>query len=461
MGRDMAEAAPPASLSSSTPSNTPFVKTREGAVKQEITRTAIAAVLAVGFACAGGEAGPQWEGSVTDSAGIQLVENPATGLWDETTRWSLTEELRIGSAEGDLDYQFGSISGIVVGNQGNIFVLDQQAAEIKVYDPSGTYLRTIGKAGGGPGEIGALGGGALLDSPGDTLSVADMRNMRVQHFLEGGAPAGNYRIDMTQGIPLKWQESYAGNAVVQTRPMQFGPNQPAPVDSMDMILVRNTSGTPVDTLLKVPAGGTFKFAGGTPEFHLFAPEPMWSVAPDGAVWYGVNNTYDIGLYTDGMVQRRIRKTFRQEPVTEASKTTMVEALKSAMVRTGQVPPQAVDQLLSQVTFEDYLPVYRQFFSGPGNSLWVQHMQSPADMTESDLENMMNPQAMQGSPTWDVFDAEGRFLGSLDMPARFQPLRFTDEMVYGVWKDDLDVQYLVALRIGTTGDRPVTVDVGGP
>ena len=53
-----------------------------------------------------------------------------------------------------------------------------------------------------------------------------------------------------------------------------------------------------------------------------------------------------------------------------------------------------------------------------------------------------------------------FLGEIQMPARFQPMRFTSDRIYGVWRDDLDVQYVMALRVGATGDRPSTVDIGG-
>jgi hypothetical protein len=33
-----------------------------------------------------------------------------------------------------------------------------------------------------------------------------------------------------------------------------------------------------------------------------------------------------------------------------------------------------------------------------------------------------------------------------MPARFQPLRFVGNDVYGIQRDDLDVQYVVKLAI---------------
>ena len=33
-----------------------------------------------------------------------------------------------------------------------------------------------------------------------------------------------------------------------------------------------------------------------------------------------------------------------------------------------------------------------------------------------------------------------------MPPRFKPRMFREDKIYGVWRDDLDVQYIVRLRI---------------
>ena len=37
------------------------------------------------------------------------------------------------------------------------------------------------------------------------------------------------------------------------------------------------------------------------------------------------------------------------------------------------------------------------------------------------------------------DAEGRFLGFITMPDRFSPFSLRDDLLYGVWRDELDVE----------------------
>jgi hypothetical protein len=69
------------------------------------------------------------------------------------------------------------------------------------------------------------------------------------------------------------------------------------------------------------------------------------------------------------------------------------------------------------------------------------------------EEVVSVETLQqiGSPRWDVFDAEGRFLGTVDTPGGFTPRLFRRDRIYGVWQDEFDVQYVMRLRI--VGDGP--------
>ena len=45
------------------------------------------------------------------------------------------------------------IAQIATGPEGDIYLLDQQLTEVKVFSRAGDYLRTIGREGEGPGEF--------------------------------------------------------------------------------------------------------------------------------------------------------------------------------------------------------------------------------------------------------------------------------------------------------------------
>jgi hypothetical protein len=114
-----------------------------------------------------------------------------------------------------------------------------------------------------------------------------------------------------------------------------------------------------------------------------------------------------------------------------------------------VPPQAIEQLMQGIRFADTYPAFGQLFVGPTGNLWVQRIRSARDMAgEAEEAVEFDPQAM-GSPEWELFDTQGRFLGVVTLPDRFNPLKAEGDALYGVWRDEFDVQYVMRMRV----DRP--------
>jgi hypothetical protein len=127
--------------------------------------------------------------------GALLVRYPDLPALDDTVP-EVTEakvDLRLGSIDGeDLNLVFGAIRGIQVATDGTIYVLDQQAAEVRVFDAGGRYLRTIVRRGEGPGEIAAsngifLSGDTLLwvhDTGQWTVIGVDPAGVEVRRFIK-------------------------------------------------------------------------------------------------------------------------------------------------------------------------------------------------------------------------------------------------------------------------------------
>ena len=61
--------------------------------------------------------------------------------------------LELGSFDGPGADVFGHISSVAVGLDGKIFVLDDLAQEIRVFDANGSHLYSFGRRGEGPGEF--------------------------------------------------------------------------------------------------------------------------------------------------------------------------------------------------------------------------------------------------------------------------------------------------------------------
>ena len=402
-----------------------------------------ALLLALVLGCTSGEAAPQWAGTVTDSAGVAIVNNTIDELWTDASRWTVTEELKIGSAEDEPDYQFVQIAGIAEGSDGRIYVMDQGAQQVRAFTADGTFDGAIGGPGGGPGEFGA-GAGPVLVAPGDTLLVPDLQQQRVNRYAPDGTSLGSYPMIISDGLPLRWDATPSGTIVNQLRPLDL-PNQPAS-DGMDLIAIRGLDGTVQDTLMRVPSGKTISFAGGAPEITFFTAEPVWALTPEAGILFGVNDEYRIGMYSpDGTPTRIIAKPSEPMQVSEDDQAVLLDAMERLWTEAG-LPPQAIERLRSTIKFADNFPAYLQFLGGPQNTVWVQGILAPSSLS-AEAQEFFNPQQDLGSSEFDVFDAEGRYLGLVTMPDRFTPMRFVGDVVYGIWRDELDVQYVVRLRIG--------------
>ena len=136
-----------------------------------------------------------WKGSEAQVDGKLVVKNPAEAI-DPPMTIKLEESFRLGGWEGGEDEFFGVIAAIIEDAQGNLYVLDAQLNEIKIYDADGAYLRTIGREGEGPGEF--RGAGGLFWLPNGDLGVAQVFPGRIVTLTPDGQPGSDYRLEKNE-----------------------------------------------------------------------------------------------------------------------------------------------------------------------------------------------------------------------------------------------------------------------
>jgi hypothetical protein len=377
-----------------------------------------------------------------DSAGVAIVENSGA-LPPSSGQVTVATTLEFGKADGPREYQFGNIAGLDVADDGSIYVLDQLARHVRVFDSTGAYLRAMGGPGTGPGELSLRTAGLLLGL-GDTVIVPDPGHSRVTSYTPDGQPARSTPINFAKhGLPLKWEIASGNRLVFQSRRMPV-PGQDS-IKAGDHLLVRASDGHVSDTLLALPLGESLRVAGRQLRVKLFEPEPMWAVdREDGRLYSGVTNEYSVRLHgADGNVERIIRKPFVRVLVKETDIAAFRLGLEElTKLRAPQTPPEQIRGFVNLVEFGSEYPAFAQLMAGPNGTLWVQHVLTPADIEAAGGFDI----ASGGAPRWDVFDRDGRYLGVVTLPMKFTPHRVKRHDIYGVSRDSLDVQRVVRLTV---------------
>jgi hypothetical protein len=83
-----------------------------------------------------------------------------------------------------------------VGSDGRIYVLDAKDHNIKIFEGDGTFVKTFGKKGAGPGELDRP---WILDFIKNSLYVADSQNRRIQIFSPEGEYLGGFKAPVQMG----------------------------------------------------------------------------------------------------------------------------------------------------------------------------------------------------------------------------------------------------------------------
>jgi len=127
-----------------------------------------------------------WVGTITTEGNVTTVVNESGSVWGGAA--TLVEEASIGVAVGPEEYMLGEIAGLYA-TEDEIYVLEQSASKVRVYDLAGNHLRSFGHAGQGPGELGRYPRSISVGSDG-RIYVADLANRRINIYSREGETAG-------------------------------------------------------------------------------------------------------------------------------------------------------------------------------------------------------------------------------------------------------------------------------
>lgn len=154
----------------------------------------------------------------------------------DVPRWRLEPIATLG---GPADTGWTRLKDVVADAHGTMYVLDEGAAQIRVFDSSGAPLRVIGRKGAGPAEFGeayGMGIGWL----GDTLAVLDPGNGRLARLTSTGGWVGAWPAKRITGRDVRLRQSGLAVYAPDWRPAGGKPQS---------LLVRYTASGAGDTLV--------------------------------------------------------------------------------------------------------------------------------------------------------------------------------------------------------------------
>ena len=399
--------------------------------------------------CSGGESVPSGPQVIHTARGDTAVVRTESGsVWGVEA--TLVPEVSIGELEGDLEYLFGSIGSMNVGADGTIYVMDRQVPELRAYAPDGTYLRTLGRPGEGPGELKGPDGGLAVLSDGRIL-VRDPANARIQVYAPSGEALATWPIrgNFSTSSQLPWDRDDNVYAIILVDPE-------ADVTEWVMGLVRiGPDGVPGDTIIPPDVGYD------TPRLEArledgenssvsitgvpFSPSEEYTLHPDGYFIHGISDAYRFTLLREG-------DPLIIERAAEAATVTAGEKSEEEAVITTNFRRMVPDWRWNGPGIPDRKPFFSDITAGRDGRIWVTVPLAGVEVEDPDYDPQdpnSVPNRWREPVAFDVFETDGTYLGRVNTPmgfSRYPAPIFDGDTVWATTRDEMGVQRVVRFRV---------------
>jgi hypothetical protein len=396
-------------------------------------------LLALTAACAvacGGEPGPADTRTAQDSAGVRLVENlqPA---WGPGEAWRVADEpvLEIGVEEGAEAYELYRVLDALRLEDGRIVISNAGTGELRFFDPQGMHLWSAARNGQGPGEFGEFSSMRLWAGPRGTIVVSDNGNGRVNMFRSSGEFLSSARVDAVPGgRPPNILDGFGDGTWLAVRGVGVLAGAPGEIIRGSRQYFRyNSNGQPAESLIEVQAPPRYVHNYGDHTHFPFIPLTPEATVAVGRWWLFVGNGY-----THQIERRRLDGTLNSYirwPDTDRRPSAAVydryreESLEGAR---DQVQRRLYAHYYElDLPIPEYLPAYQSLLVDDEGNLWVEGYRLP----------------WENRPRWEVFDPDGRWLGTVETPVGLRPYQIGAGFLLGGHQDELGVERVLLFELG--------------
>jgi len=321
---------------------------------------------AIVAACLMSAQAQDWKGRIVKEGDVTFVQNPKDPIHKGPVL-ALEEDWTIGGRSAAGDQALARPWCIAVDEDGLLYVLDVQDACVKVFNGTGTYVRTIGRRGQGPGEIGAA-FSIMIPANSKTLIFNDVGGRRLAFFSLDGV--------FQKNLPVR---GLSGDPVINSRFEIY----------MDMNDIRNRRESLKKMNPEMTAVLAEIFDQPSDESHdPFKARTRWILDPGDRLILGPATSYEFDIFDSrGVLSLKILRDYDPQRV---RKDDIDEFLKRG------APP----GVNPNYDFSTHHAYYRSFFVDDRGHLFVQTWERTAGSTRD---------------VHDIFDSQGRFVGRVPMP----------------------------------------------
>lgn len=306
---------------------------------------------------------PTWKGKIVKEGEIIVVQNPIEPIYREPIL-ALKDDFVLGGSKAQGESVFVKARRIAVDNDGDIYVGDSKQACVKVFDKAGVYLRTIGRRGQGPGEMGWI----------DSIAV----NPNNRELIVG---------DLNKLIVFDLQGRFKRNLVLRGMAPQ------ASLDRQGNVFAWISDIRERRSILRLFSPDMTKILSDIvvdpdlPDLNMYSPRAYWILDPQCRLIFGYPKTYEISFYDEHLkIVKKIVREYELVKVTEEDKKIyMKRSLPPGTSGPVKHPCPAVHA------------AFRSFFIDDQSRLFVQTWERTSN-GQQDIH--------------DVYDSEGRFFGRI-------------------------------------------------
>jgi hypothetical protein len=382
-----------------------------------------------------------------DSAGISIVENSG-GQWAAGKGWVVVDSpsVDLGGPGGEPSSEVDGVAGPVRLTDGRFAIANGGTKEVRIYSATGKHEVSSGREGSGPGEFRMLAG--IWSGPGDSLLVFDAMAQRLSVLGPDGTFGRTFRLGGGAGpaLPTNGRFEFALPQGWSADGSVVGVSQVFAINSASEAAYRDSvwmyrygaDGVVRDTLGRFPGIEMAQMKLTIQGQSISAPNPVplgkqsVSVVGGTRFYIALNNSSEIEVRDlEGKLLSLIRLGTKPTPITPADielhRKETIEATESAP-QVRNLPQELKDQITAGIRAAQYpatLPFFSSLHLDADQNLWAHEVTRPAVKEQQ----------------FAVLDPGGRLLGRVTMPARFSLTGVGRDIVYGVWKDQEDVEHL--------------------